>query len=180
VEGVKRKRVSRSERKTSTLYFTNKAKEGTGMELVTLAGSTIGAVALIIVIGIPPLLARATTPATAAEAVAGLVRALALFATLYFLVPGLVKIYIDFGAKLSAVTATIYWASNNAETIWLPTFLLLFASETLVFYLLYRNPDRRTQARRLSIATTIACCIVVLLIAVAIAVPLLELVEQLQ
>ncbi len=101
------------------------------MELVTLAGSTVGAVALIIVFGIPPLVARATTPATAAEAVAGLVRSLALFATLYFLVPGLVKIYIDFGAKLPIVTAWIDWASATAETIWLPTFLLLFASETL-------------------------------------------------
>jgi hypothetical protein len=148
------------------------------LELATLVGCTAGALALLVLVGIPPLIARATTPATAAEAVAGLVRSLALFATLYFLVPSFVKIFADFGAKLSAAMELLFWASYTAEIIWLPTFLLLFASETLVFYLLYNNPDRRTHARRLSIVTTIACVVAVLLIAVAIALPLWKLVTE--
>jgi type II secretory pathway component PulF len=144
----------------------------------TLVGGTAGAIAVLIAFGIPPLVARATTPATAAEGIAGVVRSLVLFGMLDLLVPALVKIYIDFGVKLSTVTASIYRASTTAETIWLPTFLLLFASETVVFYLLYRDPDRRKPARQLSILTTLACGVAVLFIVMAIAVPLWKLLPQ--
>jgi len=149
------------------------------MTIGTLAGGVVGAIAVLIVFGVPPLIARATTPATAAEAAAGVVRSLVLGAVLVLLVPSFEKIFVDFGAKVPAVTAAIFQASHAAGTISLPTCLLLFGTETFAFYRLYRNADRRPQARRLSGITTAACCAAVLLIVVAIVVPLLRLVSQL-
>lgn len=150
------------------------------MELSTVVVGCVVAIGLIIAFGIPPLIARATTPATAAEATAGLVRSLSLFASLYLLVPTVGKIFGDFGAELSFLTASIFEASSTAETVSLPILLLLLGGETLAFYLLFRHHDRRRQARWLSIVTTLASAVAVILIAVALAVPLFELLHQLQ
>ena len=141
------------------------------MPIGTLIGFLVVAVAMILVFGVPPLLARATTPATASEAVAGGVRALTLFAMLFFLVPTFAKIFADFGMDLPVMTEWIVTASSAAG-VWVPTFLLFAAGETLVFYLLYRDPARRWLARGLSVAATFACVVAVLLIGAAIGVAL--------
>ena len=79
---------------------------------------------------------------------------------------------------LSEITRAVFWAGDNAALTLLPTFLLIFAGETLVFYLLYRNPERRKRARRISMFTTLACVLMAIFFTVAVAVPLIRLAEQ--
>jgi hypothetical protein len=148
------------------------------MPIGTLVGFVAGAVALLVVFGIPPVVARATTPATAAEAVAGVVRALVVSAVLLFQIPRYQALLSDFGIKLSPAVELVIWASANVALLF-PTFLLVAAGETFAFYSLYSNCERRIAARRLSKwATAVSVLSVVLLLAV-VAVPLARLMQQL-
>ena len=144
-----------------------------GITLAYAAG-----VALIIVSGLPPLLARAVTPATIAEAVAHLVRWAVLFATLAVLLPYCNKIFDDFGSRLPLLTELVLRASF-AAAVWMPGLLLVGAAATLLFHRLYRDLATRPLAKRLSLLSTGTALVVVLGVGVAVCLPLIQLLNDL-
>lgn len=144
-----------------------------GIALAYAAG-----VALIVVSGLPPLLARAVTPATVAEAVAHLVRWAVLFGTLTVAIPHLQKIFDDFGSRLPFLTELVLRASS-AATVWMPGLLLVGAAATLMFHRLYRETASRSLAKRVSLLSTAAALVVVLGVMAVVCLPLIQLLNDL-
>jgi hypothetical protein len=142
------------------------------------AAYAAGAALLIAVAGLPPVIARATTAATAAEAVACLVRWLVLFFTLASVVPPYKKVLDDFGAMLPLHTETVIRASDAAG-LWMPGLLIVAAAETIAFYRLYADPAKRPKAKRLSWLLTASAIAAVVGVIASVALPLLRLADDL-
>jgi len=134
---------------------------------------TAGAVVLLFLAGLPPRFARATTPATAAEAAAHAVRWLTLFVTLVFVVPMHEKLFKDFGVKIPFLTGLVIRASDMA-TLWMPGLLLIAAALTVAFHRLHRDPAKRPQALRISRLATAATIASVLAVLAPLCLPLIR------
>lgn len=137
---------------------------------------------LVVLVGLIPLLSKSTHVATWGEVIGHTIGVPALFGLLYLIVPRFKKVFSDFGTELPDATKRFMMLSDTFVAYWylvVPPLVAVLVFDGVKFNAWHRNEETRPQAQAMSAVITAAIAALFLWAAVALGMPMFNLIEDL-